>query len=222
MKYTIAIASILLLSSFTICPKMVYKDGKTWWEMYLYPNCTDTTTYIMVEYYTLEAHKERKVYEKDWVTVQPHVTIDERAMIANDVFYSSYYDAKGSVYTEDNDYKGKWIGSSRSNSHPQERSVRVSDSTSLTISYFANGTISDCTLQHHKKEVKQQMVWDSTYSYIWQGNTIEYTEPIEDTTLQIDGPFNNTIIVKHSYDKRIGRWEKHDMQGRLLDTMNYK
>jgi len=74
MRYLFLIATIILACSFTICDKIVKKDSG--WEMYVYPDCSDSTTYLKQVYHERDPYKEKnKIGE--WIRRVGEYSIDE-------------------------------------------------------------------------------------------------------------------------------------------------
>ncbi|WP_133162618.1 hypothetical protein [Flavipsychrobacter stenotrophus] len=227
MKYIISILAIIVCSSFTICQKMVCKDGKKWWTMYIYPSCADTTTYIELEYYTREAYKDKKIGEKEWTEHKQGVAVSERVYIKRVSKYSSdfhtgdytSYSEKTLLNADKNEYE-----SVRSFGHPSDRIIQVNDSMQMYLTYFKGGTVRRCELanrnQYHKTEVVE---WDSTYAYRWQGNLELVAEHDRLDTIVYDDHSAQYRVVILDSTRKVGVWKKYDnFTGALLDSVDHK
>jgi hypothetical protein len=224
MKYTIALLILIFCSSFTICRKMVVKDGKNWWQMYIYPNCTDTCTYILIDYYVRQPYKDRKIGEREWTLHGESIAVSERAYVQGKEKYAADFHAGiDTVYAEqiiknrdNNEHQ-----SVTSLGHPSHRVIQIDDSMQIALHYFSNGTISRCELINRDQiNIREVIVWDSSYCCQWQGH--EERVPATNKVIY-EKPSERNAVIPHDVMRKVGVWKRYDnFTGALLDSVDHK
>lgn len=223
MKHITATLIIFIFSSFTICQKMTMIDGRKYWRMNIYPTCSDSTTFIEIEYLMVPAYSSQMRGEKRFTFHKEGLLVKELVNVNGEEKYNTDFSIESDTgYTEEvilNKSKHQY-SSFRSVCHPKYHTLQLNDSLEVAMIYFGNGTIRNCELSNRKKYGRIETIeWDSSYDFRWQGNYIK---------LPIYGDWDTAGISRdplyeHQFMKKTGAWKKYDnFTGALLDSIDHK
>ncbi len=207
-RYIFFIALVAICSSFNLCEKKVFVDGRLN-RVYIYPDCNDTSCYLkqrynanhIVEYLYINSRLQyRRILDKTDVWIMNEFT----------------YDADGK-------HEAHKIDTLR-NGIP-DKSFAINDTCSLNIEYYGDGGYHICSFGYNRKnecqhvdELASTIVFDSAYTGKMEGKL----QIICDTNSVIDA-FSGEELVKIVHrERQTGKWYHYDAKGWKVDSTIYK
>ncbi len=207
-RYIFFIALIAICSSFNLCEKKVFTDGRLN-RVYIYPDCDDTSCYLkqrynanhIVEYLYVHSRLQyRRILDKTDVWIMNEYT----------------YDANGQ--------HEKHILDTLRGAIP-DISFTINDSCSLNIEYYGDGGYHICTFGYnrknecqHSRELASTIVFDSAYAGKMEGKL----QIICDTNSVTDAYSGDELVKIVHRERQTGKWYHYNNQGWKTDSTIYK
>ena len=211
MRYLLLFTIAVLACSFNICQKIVKKDKG--WEMYVYPDCSDSTTYLKQIYYARDPYNERR--NGDWARYEGEYDIDERFYIHDFIWRTSSYVFKhnDSLFTDKVYYGEENSEEFYRKVMPENRRI-ITEKYDIYIGYYSDGTFkyfSVMTDPNNDSRATSCIQWDSLHSTRWEGvyKVDIFREPEE------------RVDISHDTDVKNGWWKKYNDKNEVLDSIYY-
>jgi len=223
MRYLFLIATIILACSFTICDKIVKKDSG--WEMYVYPDCSDSTTYLKQVYHERDPYKEKnKIGE--WIRRVGEYSIDENFHLHDTLLsYSNHVFGHDDTFLNQNVFYGHGVWESFQVRFDKFRWI-TTEKYDIDVAYYDNGTFKKINIVTYPKNEHRQiasMEWDESHDTKWQGSRKAVFNDRQDSVISEDESTGqvNTLIISHDSDVKNGWWKKYNTKNEVLDSIYY-
>ena len=223
MRYLMLIAIVIVACSFTIREKLVKKDNG--WEMYVYPDCEDSTTYFKQIYYLKDIYREKNK-RGEWIEYAGEYDIAEFFCLHDFICRTSSY-----VFRHNDTFFTDKVYYSEENSEEFYRKVMVkyrsikTEKYDIQVEYYNNGTFKNFSIITYVDGNwrRASTEWDSLHSERWEGIYKQDRLNERRDSVFTEDKFNaiNTEIITYDSIIKNGLWKKYNNQNETLDSIYY-
>ena len=218
------IAIVIVACSFTIREKLVKKDNG--WEMYVYPDFEDSTTYFKQIYYLKDIYREKNK-RGEWIEYAGEYDIAEFFCLHDFICRTSSY-----VFRHNDTFFTDKVYYSEENSEEFYRKVMVkyrsikTEKYDIDVAYYDNGTFKKINIVTYPKNEHRQIAsteWDSLHSERWEGIYKQDRLNERRDSVFTEDKFNaiNTVIITYDSIIKNGLWKKYNNQNEVVDSIYY-
>ncbi len=223
MRYLLLIAIIIVARSFTICDKIVKKDSG--WEMYVYPDCQDSTTYLKQVYDARDPYREKNK-KGEWIRYAGEYDIVEQFYLHDTLLSSSsHFFHHDDTFLNQNVFYGHDVWESFQVRFDKFRWI-TTEKYDIDVAYYDNGTFKKINIVTHPKNEHRRIAsieWDQPNDTKWIGSRKAVFNDRQDSVFieeELTGE-NVTKIISHDSDIKNGWWKKYNTMNEVLDSIYY-